>query len=234
MFSFQILKNINLAYFPGAKIGIVGENGSGKSSLLNIIGGVDEEFDGIAVPQNGISVGYLKQEPELVPGTVQDNIDIAVKDVKSLLDRYAELSSEIGSADLDDAQKDKITAEWTRVQDQIEAKKGWELDRNVQRAMDALRCPPAEADVAHLSGGERRRVALCALLLIQPDMLLLDEPTNHLDAESVLWLENYLEKFTGTVLAITHDRYVLPLFFICVSLPTSPNRLFRCTDTLWK
>jgi len=205
----QILKNINLAYFPGAKIGIVGTNGSGKSSLLNIIAGVDEAFDGIAVPQAGISVGYLKQEPELLPGTVQKNIDAAVVDTKKLLDEYAKLSSDIGKADLSDEEKEKITNAWTRVQDEIEAKNGWELERNVERAMEALRCPPGDADVEHLSGGERRRVALCALLLTNPDMLLLDEPTNHLDALSVLWLENFLEDYKGTVLCITHDRYFM-------------------------
>lgn len=192
-----------------AKIGVVGTNGSGKSSLLNIIAGIDEAFDGIAVPQAGISVGYLKQEPELLPGTVQHNIDTAIVETKQLLDKYAQLSRDIGKTDLSDEEKEKITNEWTRVQDQIEAKNGWELERNVERAMEALRCPPGDADVEHLSGGERRRVALCALLLTNPDMLLLDEPTNHLDALSVLWLENFLENFKGTVLCITHDRYFM-------------------------
>lgn len=205
----QILKNINLAYFPGAKIGIVGENGSGKSTLLNIIAGVDDDFDGIAVPQSGISLGYLKQEPELVPGTVKDNIDVAVASVKKLLERYAELGVAIANENISDEEKDKIASEWSRLQDEIEAKNGWELDRNVDRAMEALRCPPGDADVTNLSGGERRRVALCALLLTNPDMILFDEPTNHLDAESVLWLEKFLEKYTGTVLCITHDRYFL-------------------------
>ncbi len=180
-----------------------------QSTLLNIIAGVDNEFDGIAVPQKGISVGYLCQEPKLTPGTVQQNIDDAVGDIKGLLDRYNELGVAIGKPNLSDDEREKITNEWGRLQNSIEAKNGWELERNVERSMDALRCPPGDADVATLSGGERRRVALCALLLQQPDMLVLDEPTNHLDAESVLWLERFLETFTGTVLCVTHDRYFM-------------------------
>lgn len=176
---------------------------------MKIIAGVDDEYDGISVPQTGITVGYLSQDPKLEPGTVQENIDAAVKDLKVLLARYAELGVEIGKEGISDEQREKITNEWSRLQDEIEARSGWELERNIERSMEALRCPPGDANVENLSGGERRRVAICALLLRRPDMLLLDEPTNALDAESVLWLERFLETFPGTVLCITHDRYFM-------------------------
>lgn len=191
----QILKNINLSYFPGVKIGVVGENGSGKSSLLKIMAGIDTEYDGIAAPQAGINVGYLAQEPELEAETVDENINLAVADTRALFTRYAELGEMIGKDGISDEEKDKITKEWERIQDRIEAANGWELDRSIERARDALRCPPGDAKVDTLSGGERRRVALCALLLKRPELLILDEPTNHLDALSVLWLERFLETF---------------------------------------
>lgn len=205
----QILKNINLSYFPGVKIGVVGENGSGKSSLLKIMAGLDTEYDGIAAPQAGINIGYLAQEPELTEETVDENINLAVADVRGFLTRYAELGEMIGKEDLTPEEREKITKEWERLQDRIEATNGWELDRNVERARQALRCPPGDAVVANLSGGERRRVALCALLLKRPELLILDEPTNHLDALSVLWLERFLETFQGTLIVVTHDRFFL-------------------------
>lgn len=205
----KILSNINLSYFPGVKIGVVGENGSGKSSLLKIIAGLDTEYDGMAAPQNGIKIGYLAQEPELEFETVDENIISAVSEVRELLDRYAQLSQKIGESDISDEERDKITKEWEDVQNKIEAANGWELDRNVERARDALRCPPGDARIENLSGGEKRRVALCALLLKRPDLLVLDEPTNHLDALSVLWLERFLETFQGTIICVTHDRFFL-------------------------
>lgn len=205
----QILKNINLSYFPGVKIGVVGENGSGKSSLLRIMAGEDTEYDGIAAPQAGINVGYLAQEPVLTELTVDQNINLAVSETRGFLQRYAELGAKIGEEGLSDADKDKITREWETLQDKIEASNGWDLDRNIDRAREALRCPPGDADVTKLSGGERRRVALCALLLQRPELLILDEPTNHLDALSVLWLERFLETFQGTLIVVTHDRFFL-------------------------
>lgn len=205
----QILKNINLSYFPGVKIGVVGENGSGKSSLLKIMAGLDTEYDGVAAPQAGINVGYLAQEPELTEETVDENINLAVSDVRGFLTRYAELGEMIGKEGLTSEEKEKITKEWERLQDRIEAANAWELDRNIERAREALRCPPGDAKVANLSGGERRRVALCALLLKRPELLILDEPTNHLDALSVLWLERFLETFQGTLIVVTHDRFFL-------------------------
>lgn len=205
----QILKNINLSYFPGVKIGVVGENGSGKSSLLRIIAGEDTEYDGIAAPQAGIRVGYLAQEPVLSEPTVDGNINLAVKETRDYLDRYGELGAMIGQEGLSDEERDKITREWETLQNNIEAAQGWELDRNIERARDALRCPPGDAQVDKLSGGERRRVALCALLLKRPELLILDEPTNHLDAESVLWLERFFETYQGTLIVVTHDRFFL-------------------------
>lgn len=205
----QILKNINLAYFPGVKIGVVGENGSGKSSLLRILAGEDTEYDGIAAPQAGIQVGYLAQEPILSEKTVDENINLAVKETRGYLDRYGELGAMIGKEGLSDEERDKITREWETLQNKIEASQGWELDRNIERARDALRCPPGDAEVDKLSGGERRRVALCALLLKRPELLILDEPTNHLDAESVLWLERFFETYQGTLIVVTHDRFFL-------------------------
>jgi energy-dependent translational throttle protein EttA len=171
--------------------------------------GVDAEFDGIAVPQANARVGYLPQVPVLVGETVQDAINDAVQETKDLLDQYAVLSEKIGDKTLDDDAREKISTEWARLQDQIDAQDGWELDRNVSRALDALQCPPRDAMNSDISGGEARRVALCALLLRRPDLLILDEPTNHLDCSSVLWLERFLETFNGTVVCVTHDRYFL-------------------------
>mmetsp|Transcript_21282 Transcript_21282/g.37244 ORF Transcript_21282/g.37244 Transcript_21282/m.37244 type:complete len:559 (+) Transcript_21282:277-1953(+) len=201
------LKNINLAFYPGAKIGVLGNNGAGKSTLMKIMAGLDNEFDGESKISAWAKLGYLSQEPELNDGeTVGENIEAAVSEMRMLLTKFEELSEKYADPDVD---MDKLTAEIDAVQNQIEAANGWELDRVVERALDALRCPPAEARVAALSGGERRRVALCKLLLKSPDLLLLDEPTNHLDAESVAWLEDFLAQFQGTVVAITHDRYFL-------------------------
>ena len=205
----EVLKGINLCFFPGAKIGVLGPNGSGKSTMLRIMGGLDSEFLGEAKPMDGISIGYLPQEPRLDAGkTVLENIEPAVKKTRDLLARFEELSMKLGET-MSDEEMDKVMAEHGRVQDAIEAVNGWELDRTLELAMDALRCPPPEQDVDTLSGGERRRVALCRLLLEKPDMLLLDEPTNHLDADSVAWLEKFLHEFPGTVVCITHDRYFL-------------------------
>ena len=205
----EILKGIWLSFLPGAKIGVIGQNGAGKSSLLRIMAGVDQEFLGEARPADGIRIGYLPQEPQLDPTkNVLENVAIAVKETRDLLQRFEELSMKLGEP-LSDKEMDAVMAEQSKVQDQIEACNGWDIDRTLEIAMDALRCPPPDADVSVLSGGERRRVALCQVLLSKPDMLLLDEPTNHLDAESVSWLEKYLEQFPGTVVAITHDRYFL-------------------------
>ena len=205
----EILKGIWLSFLPGAKIGVIGVNGSGKSSLLRIMAGVDEEFQGEAKAADGIKIGYLPQEPNLDPNkNVLENIAEAVQETRDLLKRFEDLSMKLGEP-MSDAEMNQVMDEQAKVQDQIEACNGWDLDRTLEIAMDALRCPPADADVKVLSGGERRRVALCRVLLSQPDMLLLDEPTNHLDAESVTWLEKFLENFPGTVVAITHDRYFL-------------------------
>jgi len=203
-----VLKNINLCFFPGAKIGVVGSNGSGKSSMLKIMAGLDKSFTGTAVPMPSASVGYLPQEPQLIGETVIDNINLGVEKSQKLLDRFNELSLKCAEP-LGDDEMAQVMAELDEVQTKIEAQDLWELDRFKQRAMDALRCPPGDAKVAVLSGGERRRVALARLLLENHDLLLLDEPTNHLDAESVAWLEKYLQDFKGTVVAITHYRYFL-------------------------
>jgi len=205
----EILKGIWLSFYPGAKIGVLGNNGAGKSTLLRIMAGVDKEFLGEAWPAPGLKIGYLPQEPQLDPTkTVKENVDEGVAETKALLQRFEEVSMKLGE-DLTEKEMDKLLGEQGRLQDQIEAQNAWELDHTVEMAMDALRCPPGDADVTKISGGERRRVALCRLLLSKPDMLLLDEPTNHLDAESVAWLERMLEEFKGTVVAITHDRYFL-------------------------
>ena len=204
-----ILDDIWLSFYPGAKIGVLGGNGAGKSSLLRIMAGVDTEFQGEAWAHKGTRIGYLPQEPQLDPTLdVRGNVEVAVKAQRALLDRFNEISLAFGEP-MDDAAMDKLLAEQARVQEQIDTLDLWNLDNKVEIAMDALRCPPADADVTVLSGGEKRRVALCRVLLEQPDMLLLDEPTNHLDAESVAWLERYLAEFPGTVVAITHDRYFL-------------------------
>ena len=205
----EILKGIWLSFLPGAKIGVIGSNGSGKSSLLRIMAGVDHEFQGEARPADGIRIGYLAQEPELdATKNVYENVAVAVKDRLDLLKRFEELSMRLGE-DLPADEMDKLITEHGRVQDEIEAQGAWDTERQLEIAMDALRLPPPEQDVTVLSGGERRRVALCRVLLEKPDMLLLDEPTNHLDADSVSWLERFLAEFPGTVVAITHDRYFL-------------------------
>ena len=205
----EILKEVSLSFFPGAKIGVLGLNGAGKSSLLRIMAGADPDHHGEARPQAGIRVGYLPQEPVLDPAKdVRGNVEEGVTEVRRLLERFDEISIRFGEP-LDDEEMNALLDEQGRLQDAIEAAQGWEIDRRLEVAADALRLPPWEATVGRLSGGERRRVALCRLLLSAPDMLLLDEPTNHLDAESVAWLERYLEEFPGTVVAVTHDRYFL-------------------------
>ncbi len=205
----EILKGIWLSFYPGAKIGVIGGNGAGKSTLLRIMAGVDHDFLGEAWPADGVKIGYLPQEPQLDPTKdVRGNVEDGVAEVRSLLIRFDEINARLGEA-LDGDEMEKVLAEQGRVQDAIEAANGWDLDRTVEIAMDALRCPPGDADVSTLSGGEVRRVALCRLLLQKPDLLLLDEPTNHLDAESVAWLERFLKEYPGTVVAITHDRYFL-------------------------
>jgi ATP-binding cassette ChvD family protein len=197
----QVLSDISLSFLPGAKIGVLGYNGAGKSTLLRIMAGIDTEFDGQAQLAPNATVGLLEQEPALDPGKdVRGNVEEGVAEVRALLDRFNELSMNYS---------DEIADEFARVQERIDAVDGWNLDTTLEVAMDALRCPPADADVSKLSGGERRRVALCRLLLRQPDLLLLDEPTNHLDAESVAWLERHLHDYPGTVVAVTHDRYFL-------------------------
>ncbi len=205
----EILKGIHLSFFPGAKIGVVGPNGAGKSSLLRIMAGVDTDFLGEAWAMKGTRIGYLPQEPELDPQLdVRGNVEEAVKHTRDLLRKFEEVSAKFAEVSGDDEMQALID-EQARLQDEIDASGAWELDRKVEIAMDALRLPPPDADVTALSGGERRRVALCKVLLQQPDMLLLDEPTNHLDAESVAWLEHHLKDFPGTIVAITHDRYFL-------------------------
>ena len=205
----EILKDIWLSFFPGAKIGVLGANGAGKSSLLRIMAGQDKEFVGEAWPADGVKVGYLPQEPQLDPSKdVFGNVEEAVAGTRSLLTRFEEISNRLGE-DIDGDTMEKLLEEQARLQDAIDAANAWELDRTIEIAMDALRTPPGDADVTTLSGGERRRVALCKILLSRPDMLLLDEPTNHLDAESVAWLERHLAEFPGTVVAVTHDRYFL-------------------------
>lgn len=205
----QVLKDIRLSFFPGAKIGVLGLNGSGKSTLLKIMAGIETEFNGEAWSADGVKVGYLAQEPELDPAKdVLGNVMDGVHEKKALLDQFNEISARFAEDLTDDEMNDLIT-EQGELQEQIDAQNLWDLEREVDIAMDALRCPPGDADVTKLSGGERRRVALCRLLLSQPDMLLLDEPTNHLDAESVAWLERFLHDYPGTVVAVTHDRYFL-------------------------
>lgn len=204
-----ILKNINLSFYPGAKIGVVGLNGSGKSTLLKIMAGVEKEFDGTARPLPGASIGYLSQEPQLEFETVQECVDDAVKASKAIVDKYTELSMKLADPDISDEEMNQTMEDLEKINTQIEAGDLWELDRVVERAMDSLRLPPGDAKTAVLSGGEKRRVSLCRLLLGSHDMLLLDEPTNHLDAESIAWLEQFLAKYTGTVVCITHDRYFL-------------------------
>jgi energy-dependent translational throttle protein EttA len=205
-----ILRDISLSFFPGAKIGVLGLNGSGKSTLLRIMAGQDTEIEGEARPQPGIKIGLLSQEPQLdAQKDVRGNVVEGVGEIQALIDRFNEVSDKFADPELTDDLMNKLLEEQAKLQDAIDAKGGWELDRKLEVAADALRLPPWDADVTKISGGERRRVALCRLLLSQPDMLLLDEPTNHLDAESVAWLERFLESYPGTVIAVTHDRYFL-------------------------
>ena len=205
----RIIHDISLSFFPGAKIGVLGLNGSGKSTLLRIMAGIDTEFDGEARPQPGIKIGYLPQEPELdASKDVRGNVEEGVADTKALLDRFNEISMQFAEP-MNDDEMNALLEEQGKLQDAIDAEGAWELDRKLEIAADALRLPPWDSDVTNLSGGERRRVALCRLLLSQPDMLLLDEPTNHLDAESVAWLERFLDEYPSTVIAVTHDRYFL-------------------------
>ena len=205
----ELFKNVSLSFFPGAKIGVLGVNGAGKSTLLKIMAGIETEFNGEAWSADGVSVGYLEQEPELDSSKdVEGNIMKGVGEVKALIDRFNDVSTRFAEP-LEDDEMNNLLEEQGELQEKIDAVGGWELERTIEIAMDALRCPPGNADVTKLSGGERRRVALCQLLLQQPDLLLLDEPTNHLDAESVAWLERFLKDYEGTVVAITHDRYFL-------------------------
>src|SRR5499426_375834 len=205
----KVLEDIWLSFFFGAKIGVLGLNGAGKSSLLKIMAGEDTSFIGEAFPAGGISVGFLHQEPRLdATKDVRGNVEEGVAAIKALLTRYDEVNAKLGE-DLSPEEMDKVLEEQGKLQDKIEAANAWDLDSRLELAMDALRLPPADADVTTLSGGERRRVALCRLLLQSPDLLLLDEPTNHLDAESVAWLERFLKDYAGTVVAVTHDRYFL-------------------------
>ena len=205
----EILKDVRLSFFPGAKIGVLGVNGSGKSTLLKIMAGIDTEFVGEAWAADGVKVGYLAQEPELDPSKdVHGNILDGLGETKTLVDRFNEVSARFAEEMTDDEMND-LLAEQAELQEKIDAADAWDLDRKVDIAMDALRCPAGDADVTQLSGGERRRVALCKLLMSTPDMLLLDEPTNHLDAESVAWLQRFLHDFPGTVVTVTHDRYFL-------------------------
>jgi ATP-binding cassette ChvD family protein len=205
----EILKDIYLSFFPGAKIGVLGLNGAGKSTILRIMAGIDTDINGEARPQPGINIGFLPQEPKLDPAKdVRGNVEEGIKEIKSLVDRFNEISMKFAEPMSDD-EMNALLEEQGKLQDAIDATGGWEVDRMLEIAADALRLPPWDADVNKLSGGERRRVALCQLLLSKPDMLLLDEPTNHLDAESVAWLERFLHDYSGTVVAVTHDRYFL-------------------------
>ena len=205
----KVLQNIHLSFYPGAKIGVLGANGSGKSSLLRIMAGVDKNFLGEARPHPGTKIGFLSQEPDLGKAkTVREAVEEAVHETRSLVTKFEELSAKLGE-ELSDDEMNKVLDEQGKLQDKIDAADAWNLDRAVDIAMDALRLPPSEAEIGKLSGGEKRRVALCRILLSRPDMLLLDEPTNHLDAESVAWLERFLHDYPGTVVAVTHDRYFL-------------------------
>ncbi|MBE6463122.1 MAG: energy-dependent translational throttle protein EttA [Alphaproteobacteria bacterium] len=205
----ELFKNISLSFFPGAKIGVLGVNGAGKSTLLKIMAGVDKEFNGEAWAQEGVKVGYLEQEPKLdASKNVMENVMDGLGETVSLLKRFEEVSMKFAEP-LTDDEMNALIEEQASLQEKIDAVNGWDIERTVQIAMDALRCPPSDADVTKLSGGEKRRVALCRLLLSKPDMLLLDEPTNHLDAESVAWLEHHLRDYKGTVVMVTHDRYFL-------------------------
>ena len=206
----EVLKNVFLSFLPGAKIGVVGLNGAGKSTLMKIMAGMDNEFDGEAWAAEGAKVGYLPQEPQLDnTKTVGENVMMAMAETKAVLDRFNEVTALTADPETDDDTLNELYMEMGELQEKIDAADGWDLDRTLEIAMDALRCPPADAAVDNLSGGEKRRVALCKLLLSKPDLLLLDEPTNHLDAESVAWLERFLDEYKGTVVCVTHDRYFL-------------------------
>ena len=205
----ELFKGITLSFIPGAKIGVLGVNGAGKSSLLKVMAGLDTEYNGEAWAAEGVRVGYLPQEPNLDEAkTVSENVQMGMGQVKADLDRFNEISAKFAEP-MDDDEMNALLAEQGELQERIDAANGWEIERTVEIAMDALRCPPGDADVAKLSGGEKRRVALCKLLLEKPDILMLDEPTNHLDAESVAWLERFLKEYEGTVMVVTHDRYFL-------------------------
>lgn len=205
----EIIKDISLSFYPGAKIGVLGLNGSGKSTVLRIMAGIDKDYSGEARPQPGISIGYLPQEPELAEDkTVRDNVESGMGEVKALLTEFDEINAQFAEPMSDDEMTD-LLAKQAELQEKIDAANGWDMDRTMNMAAEALRLPPWDAVVKNLSGGEKRRVALCQLLLSSPDMLLLDEPTNHLDAETVAWLERYLHDFKGTIVAVTHDRYFL-------------------------
>ena len=205
----EVLKDIWLSFYPGAKIGVLGSNGAGKSTLLRIMAGQDKDFDGTARLSSGFTAGYLPQEPQLNPDKdVQGNVQEAVATRRAVLDRFTEITEQLGTV-TDDAKLEKLYAEMARLQDIIDQQNLWELDRQIEVAMTVMNLPPGDADVTRLSGGERRRVALCKLLIEQPDLLLLDEPTNHLDAEAINWLEQHLAHYPGTVVAVTHDRYFL-------------------------
>src|SRR3954470_9500012 len=205
----EVLKDIWLSFYPGAKIGVLGRNGSGKSTLLRIMAGIDKNFDGTAKLSEGFTVGLLEQEPHLNPDKdVFGNVEEAVAETRALLTEYEQLSEQLGEV-TDPDKMEKLLDRQANVQDKIEHANAWELDRKIEIAMEAMNLPPGDADVTKLSGGEKRRVALCKLLLEQPDLLLMDEPTNHLDAESVAWLERHLHEYAGTVVAVTHDRYFL-------------------------
>ena len=203
----KILENVTLSFLPGAKIGVLGPNGAGKSTLLKLMAGRDKDFTGEAWAAKGARVGYLEQEPQLDPSkSVHENVMIALSDIKAMVDRFNEIGGLMADPDAD---MDALMAEMGELQEKIDTVDGWELDRTIEIAMDALRCPPGDADISKLSGGEKRRVALCRLLLEKPDLLLLDEPTNHLDAESVAWMQRFLSEYKGTVVMVTHDRYFL-------------------------
>ncbi|MGL4825415.1 MAG: ATP-binding cassette domain-containing protein, partial [Alphaproteobacteria bacterium] len=205
----ELFKDVWLSFLPGAKIGIIGVNGTGKSTLMKIMAGMETEFQGEAWAAEGTTVGYLPQEPALEPNlTVHENIMAGLTHVKQLLEDFETISQRF-SEPLSDDEMNALIAEQAELQEKIDAIDGWDVERRIQVAMDALRCPPGDAAVTHLSGGEKRRVALCRLLLQHPDILLLDEPTNHLDAESIAWLERFLQEYSGTVILVTHDRYFL-------------------------
>ncbi len=230
----EVLKGITLAFMPGAKIGVLGNNGSGKSTLLRIMAGVEKDFMGEARPTPGYRIGYLSQEPQLdETRDVKGNVELAVQPIRDLLQKFEDLGARLGET-LSDAESEKLMNEYGHVQEEIDRLNAWELDRTLEIAMDALRLPPGDAKVATLSGGERRRVALCRVLLEKPDILLLDEPTNHLDAESVQWLELHLKEFQGTVVAITHDRYFLDnVAGWILELDRGEGRPFKGNYTQW-